>query len=314
LGEPVRDAGVQMRQTLSVMKIILTGSSGRIGRAIFGALARDHDVVGVDTNIFATTQVTGDCADEALIRPLLEGADAVIHTAGPHAPHVGVVADTEFTRVNVDATAKLYSWARGAGVKRFCYTSTTALYGHAVQEGACTWIDEATTPAPKTIYHRTKLEAEEQLAALAINDLPVRVLRMSRCFPENAAQMATYRLHRGIDARDVGEGHRLALENEGKAFTRLILSGATPFAREDCEDLAKAAPDVIRARAPKLAEAFLEQGWALPLSIDRVYDPSAAHAELGWRSKWGWEEVLAQETRNDLEVLPACEGPPLKEE
>lgn len=286
------------------MKIILTGSSGRIGRAIFGSLAQTHEVIGIDTRVFATTRVIADCTDEAVVRPLLEGADALIHTAGPHAPHVGEVADEEFVRVNVDGTTNLYEWARASGVKHFLYTSTTALYGHAIAEGKCTWVDETTTPLPKSIYHRTKLSAEERLQALACDQLPVRVLRMSRSFPESAPLMACYRLHRGIDARDVGEGHARALGFNGPAFARFILSGATPFEREDCEALASNAPKVIRTRAPELAEAFAKRGWELPATIDRIYDPGAAKAALDWRTRWGWQEVCAQLDRADLEVLP----------
>jgi nucleoside-diphosphate-sugar epimerase len=296
------------------MKIILTGSSGRIGRAIFGSLACEHEVIGVDTRVFSTTRVVADCADEAVMRPLLEGADALIHTAGPHAPHVGETADEEFSRVNVGATGDLYKWALAAGAGSFLYTSTTALYGHAIEKGACTWVNEDTVPSPKSIYHRTKLAGEERLEDLADEALPVRVLRMSRCFPESAAFMAGYRLHRGIDARDVGEGHALALKDEGPAFARFILSGATPFTRQDCEGLAKDAPAIIRERAPKFAEVFAKRGWQLPRTIDRVYDPGAAATQLGWQTRWGWEEVLAQETRDDLEVLPAgVEAAPKKE-
>jgi len=286
------------------MKIVLTGSSGRIGRAIFGSLSREHEVIGVDTQAFSTTRAIGDCANEALMRPLMEGVDAIIHTAGPHAPHVGEISDSEFERVNAEATGQLYEWARASGVKRYLYTSTTALYGHAIVPGECTWVDEETTPSPKSVYHRTKLAGEERLEGLATPDLPVRVLRMSRCFPENAALMTSHRLHRGVDARDVGEGHKLALVHDGPAFARFILSGATPFSREDCAGLLTDAPDVIHARVPELATAFEARGWDLPRSIDRVYDASAAQHQLGWRPRWGWEEVLAQEARDDLEVLP----------
>jgi nucleoside-diphosphate-sugar epimerase len=296
------------------MKIILTGSSGRIGRAIFGALAGGHEVVGVDTRVFSTTQVIGDCTDEATMRPLLEGADALIHTAGPHAPHVGETPDEEFTRINVDGTANLYQWSLAAGVGRFLYTSTTALYGHAITPGECAWVNENTMPSPKSIYHRTKLAGEEQLKALATTRLPVRALRMSRCFPETAPLMAAYRLHRGIDARDVGEGHRLALEHDGPPFGRFILSGSTPFKREDCAELVHDAPSVIRERAPGLAHAFTARGWQLPRTIDRVYDASAAEKELGWRTRWGWEEVLAQSDCHDLEILPKGAPPTAKSE
>ncbi|MEL6487072.1 MAG: NAD(P)-dependent oxidoreductase, partial [Pseudomonadota bacterium] len=185
------------------MKILLTGSSGRIGRAIYGALAASHEVIGVDAHVFSTTHIVGDCGDAGVMKPALEGVDAIIHTAGPHAPHVDLVPDAEFERVNIEATHNLYEWAREAGAGVFIYTSTTALYGDAVQPGACTWIDEETQPQPLSIYHRTKFAAEVMLEEMASEACPVRVMRMSRCFPESAETMAAYRLHRGVDARDV---------------------------------------------------------------------------------------------------------------
>ncbi|MFU7527507.1 NAD-dependent epimerase/dehydratase family protein [Qipengyuania sp. ASV99] len=287
------------------MKIIITGSSGRIGRAIFGALAARHEVTGIDRNPFSTTHIVGDCADPELLRRALDGADAVIHSAGPHAPHVGLVADADFLRVNVEGTRSLAEIARASGVTRLLYTSTTALYGDAVEPGRCTWIDEDTVPLPKSIYHRTKLAAEALLEELASAEMSVRILRMSRCFPEPAPLMAAYRLHRGVDARDVAAGHALALTDQGAAFERFVLSGETVFAREDCEGLAKDAPEVIRARAPALAAEFAKRGWDLPRSIDRVYSSARAQDRLGWRARQGWQEVLAQADRDDLEVLPA---------
>jgi len=286
------------------MRIVLTGSSGRIGRAIYGALAQDHDIIGIDRNVFSTTHVIGDCADPDVVKPLLDGADAVIHTAGPHAPHVGVVPDSEFERINVEGTQSLIECARAAGVRRFVYTSTTALYGHASQRGSCTWIDEETVPQPKSIYHRTNLAAERLLEEAARDALTVRVMRMSRCIPEPAPDMAAYRLHRGVDARDVANGHALALTNQSALFERYILSGATPFSNDDCEALASDAESVIRARIPQLAAEFDRRGWSLPQGLDRVYDPSKAITKLGWEPAYQWDEVLAQLDRASIEVLP----------
>lgn len=288
------------------MRVVLTGSSGRIGRAIFGALSPDHDVIGIDRNAFSTTRIIGDCTDRELLKAALDGADAVIHAAGPHAPHVGVVSDAEFLRVNVDGTRTIAEIARASGVRRFLYTSTTALYGHAVEPGRCTWIDEETTSQPRTIYHRTKLAAEALLEDLASAEMPLRVLRMSRCFPEPAPLMAAYRLHRGVDARDVATGHALALADDGAPFERFVLSGASPFTREDCDDLARDAAGVIRARLPSLAAEFERREWPLPRSIDRVYSSAKAEEALGWKARFDWREVLAQADRDDLEVLPAA--------
>ena len=75
------------------MRIVLTGSSGRIGRAIYNALAADHDVIGIDRIPFGTTAVVGDLVDGELLEHAMEGADAVIHAAALHAPHVDTVAD-----------------------------------------------------------------------------------------------------------------------------------------------------------------------------------------------------------------------------
>lgn len=287
------------------MKVILTGSSGRVGRAIFAALsARGHEVTGVDLTPFSTTHIVGDCADRELMARALEGADALIHTAGPHAPHVGIVGDAQFERVNVETTGRLFELARSSGLSRFVFTSTTALYGYAVQDGSCAWIDEDTVPVPRTIYHRTKLAAEQLLETLAHPDLPVRVLRMSRCFPERAPVMAVYRTHRGIDVRDVASGHIAALTDRGAPFARYILSGTTPFDPADCDRLAGDAPSVLQERVPDLAKTFAIRGWRLPAIIDRFYDASKAQRELGWTPQFSWQEVVAQLDRQSLEVLP----------
>ncbi|MGY5776957.1 NAD-dependent epimerase/dehydratase family protein [Rhizobium sp. LEGMi135b] len=286
------------------MRIVLTGSSGRLGRAIFNALAPSHTVIGIDRSPFSTTHLVGDFTDAALLCQALTGADAVVHCAALHAPHVGTVSDDEFRRINVDGTRRLAEAALNAGVKRMVFTSTTALYGRAVVAGHCTWVDEDTVPQPKSIYHRTKLEAEQILKGMTGPDLQIRVLRMSRSFPEPTNVMATYRLHRGVDIRDVADAHVAALTNGGKDFQRHIVSASTLFKPEDCEALAVDAASIIRLRAPGLAAKFAQQNWPLPDNIDRVYASKSAGTVLGWHFRFGYDEVFAQLDRESLEVLP----------
>jgi UDP-glucose 4-epimerase len=142
------------------------------------------------------------------------------------------------------------------------------------------------------------------LEQVACAELKVRVLRMSRSFPEPGDVMAGYRLHRGIDVRDVADAHLAALTNEGEDFQRYIVSAATPFTLQDCETLTKDAASVIKLRAPALAAEFGRRGWSLPSSIDRVYHSGRAEDLLGWRSRFGFEEVLGQVDRRSLEALP----------
>jgi nucleoside-diphosphate-sugar epimerase len=284
-------------------KVVCTGSSGRIGRAIMARLTGIFEVVGVDRVAGPATTLRANIADEYPMRKALEGADAVIHTAGPHAPHVGKLSEAEFERAVVADTAQLFDWARAAGVRRFVFASTTALYGHAIVPGTCTWIDETTPPSPRTIYHRTKLAAERRLEAAASRQCSLRVLRIGRCFPETAPLMTVYRLHRGIDTRDVAEGHVRALSHRGAPFERFVLSGATPFLREDAEMLGQDAPHVLRRRARALVAAFERRGWALPTAIDRVYDAAKAQRALGWTMRHDWREVIAQAERSDEALM-----------
>jgi len=287
------------------MKIAVTGTSGRIGRAIHFALCREHEVVGIDRSVSSVTTHLGEIHDYDLLTNAFKGATAVVHTAALHAPHVGIYEVSEFYRINVEGTKKVFQAALECGVQMLVFTSTTALYGYAAQHpDTAAWIDEATIPQPKSIYHQTKLEAEQFLEASASENLRVTTLRMSRCFPEPAPIMAMYRLHRGIDARDVAEGHRLALASSEESYRMFILSGATPFKKSDCCDLKHTPETVLRQRCPSICDLFAARQWKLPDSIDRVYDSSRAQQVLGWAPSYGFEDVARLLDAHISEVLP----------
>lgn len=288
------------------MRILVTGSAGRVGRAIYIKLMRTHDVVGFDKTPCSTADYIGDIRDSALLNEALENIDVIIHTAALHAPHVGLLPDSEFQSINVDATEKLALAGVKAGVKHFIFTSTTALYGYAsTPKGVTGWVNEQTIPQPKSIYHKSKIAAENKLKEISnLFNLPVTVLQMSRCFPEPADLMAVFRLTRGIDARDVANAHLCAVEKRLSGFNRFIISGATPFNPLDCEALYSDASSVLAQRCPEIASAFRQRGWQLPETLDRVYDSSLAQNKLGWLPKHGFESVLEMLDTETAEVLP----------
>jgi len=288
------------------MKIAVTGTSGRIGRAIHFTLCQGHEVVGIDRAVSSVTTHLGEINDFKLLANAFKGVDAVVHTAALHAPHVGVFEDSEFSRINIEGTKQVFRAAIECGVKALVFTSTTALYGHASRHpDKATWIDETTIPRPKSIYHQTKLEAEQFLESESSHNLKVTTLRMSRCFPEPAPTMAMYRLHRGIDARDVAVGHSLALMTPGENYRVFILSGATPFETSDCEALKHMPEKVLHHKCQSICDHFASRQWPLPESIDRVYDSTLAQRELGWMPKYGFEEVSRLLDAQISEVLPA---------
>ena len=128
------------------MRVLVTGSAGRVGRAIYVALAAaGHAVSGIDATPSSTSEHVGDFADPTLLAGALEGVDAVVHTAALHAPHVPHLPETAFRRVNVDGTRRLLEAASAAGVRRIVFTSTTALYGAAATPAGASFFNSMNT-------------------------------------------------------------------------------------------------------------------------------------------------------------------------
>lgn len=287
-------------------KIVITGSSGRIGRALHWKLCQDYDVTGIDISPSSATSKISDIRDYEQLLRSFKRVDTIFHSAALHAPHVGIASEEAFYDINVNATEKICRAALESGVSQIVFTSTTALYGYAnYGRGKAVWVNEQTKPEPKTIYHKTKLEAENVVKEYSEKNLAISVIRMSRCFPEPAQMMAVYRLHRGVDYRDVAEAHILAAQlKKNKNFDIYVISADTPFLKSDSQLLFENPESVIRERHPFLVKEFENKNWKFPDSIDRVYDSSYAQKILGWRPKRGPLEVIRQFDNEDFEILP----------
>lgn len=277
------------------MRVLVTGAAGLIGSGIAAFLRRDHEVIGTDLRAGPEVAVIADIGDAERLKPALAGTNAVVHVAALHAPHVGRASDADFRRTNVEATARLLDLARGEGATRFVFTSSTSVYGHALEpaDGRAAWIDETVEPRPRDIYDATKIEAEALVRAAGTPGFRTATLRMSRCFPEPLPEMALHRLHRGIDRRDVARAHALALGAASADGALFVISAPPPFGPEDREQLVRDAAGVIRRLAPAIAAAFDARDWPLPRSIGRVYAPALAASRLGFVAAFGAEAVLA---------------------
>ncbi|MFJ1897000.1 MULTISPECIES: NAD-dependent epimerase/dehydratase family protein [unclassified Streptomyces] len=268
----------------------VTGSSGRVGAALAGALdAAGWTVRGVDRVPGRWTSVVGDLRDRPVRLAALQSADVLVHTAALHAPHVGRLADAEFRSVNVEMTAGLLDDAAGLGALRVLYISSTSVYGHAlVPTDSAVWVDEQLTPLPRDIYDETKLAAEDLVAACAVSSV---TLRISRCFPEPLPVRAAHLLHRAVDTADVAAAGVLAVAHS-TVTGRFNISGPHPFHREDCRALFRDAGAVLAERAPDVLQAFRERGWPVPDRLDRVYDSAAATKAFGYRPVLGVRQLL----------------------
>jgi len=278
------------------VRILVTGSSGALGSAVASLLTED-DAVGLDVRPGPHTTVVADLRDERAVRSAVAGAAAVVHTASLHAPHVPRHTKREFVDVNVAGTQTVLDAAAWAGVSHVVYSSTTSVYGHALEPrgDAAVWVDEALTPEPRDIYDVTKLAAEELCGLLTSETgISTSCLRVSRfSFEDRPVLAVPYCLHRAVNVTDAARAHVLALSGPNRGHRLLNVSGASPFRREDTPELLHHADVVLRRRAPTLAALLTRHGRPLPKRVARVYAIDRARADLGYEPQHGVAELLA---------------------
>ena len=163
--------------TLQVMKILITGATGKVGSRLAKRLALRGDHVRAlvrDPARAAPLQeagveiIQGDLQDADSLATAVHGIEAVVHCAAffrgatPEQAHA----------VNDLGTQHLAHAARDASVRRFLFTSTGLVYG--ANGGQLAREDDLC--APTVAYPVSKLAAERFL--LELQGLDVRVLRL----------------------------------------------------------------------------------------------------------------------------------------
>lgn len=292
------------------MKILVTGSSGHLGEALVRILGeKGHEVIGLDILSSSSTSVVGSIADRDCVRRCVAGADAVVHAATLHKPHVGSHERAEFVETNITGTLNLLEEAVAANVGRFVFTSTTSTFGQALspEEGEpAAWITEDVTPVPRNVYGVTKTAAED-LCELIWRDhgLPCLILRTSRFFPEPDDRdevRAAYDdlnvkvnelLYRRVDIEDVVNAHLLALDRAPAiGFRRYVISATTPFSPADLAAVRADLPALVRRLFPDYKRLYSRRGWRMFPSIERVYVNERARRELGWSPRYDFRHAL----------------------
>jgi nucleoside-diphosphate-sugar epimerase len=154
------------------MRILVTGYLGYLGSVVVPLLLEHgHDVVGFDSGLFQACRFyPPDYSIPALKRDIrdlnaddLYRFDAVVHLAGLSNDPLGDLNPKATYEINYAAAVRLASLAKYAGVSRFIFSSTCAVYAGTPKR----YVTENSVLQPLTTFALAKMRAEADIARLA---------------------------------------------------------------------------------------------------------------------------------------------------
>lgn len=267
-------------------RVAVTGSSGRVGRALVARLRDAGDtVVPIDVAPRTEDTIVLDLNSSEGLREVLTGVDAVAHLAAYMSWDPGVAGDV--LRTNVLSTYNVLAAAREAGVRRVVVGSSGEVYPE--NNPQYQPLDESHPTHPGTVYGLSKLLTEEVARFYArTTALEVVILRFSHtqdaeelADPSSSMSGPRFFLAAKAAQQERFGNHALASElaaiDQGRGRMYIATSGdKTPFRMGICEtrDLVDG---IVRAiDAPAVNGEAIGIGAPRAASFDEIVHPIAA--------------------------------------
>jgi nucleoside-diphosphate-sugar epimerase len=308
---------------IAVVRVLVTGATGKVGHAVAQALVARGDEVRVLVRDPARASgvlpagveaVRGDVTDPPSVAAAVGGCEVVFNAMG--IPEQWLADEADFERVNALGTKTVAEAARAAGVRRLVHTSTEDVF-HSEPGGRFDETQVADYPKG-TAYERSKQRAEE-LALAARDGLEVVIVNPSGVYGPGPAASAAFDknlfeplVRKRLPALPPGglgvvftdglaQGQLLAADR-GRDGERYILCDRHISLRELAETVVRVAGRgrVPPTLPPPLARAMASGGEALSRIIrrppllsrgqlhyflwDAAPDSSKAQSELGWQT------------------------------
>ena len=277
------------------MRVVVTGSSGLLGRHVAAALvAAGHTVLGIDRNPpsrdIGWEHVTADLTQLGQTLQLVRDAEAIVHIAAIPRP-TGLPAVQVF-ETNMSACYNVVEAAVLNGARRLVYASSMSVLGYPFFETPVTPsylpFDSAHPALPQDAYALSKWLGEEIVGAAVrrrpgISAISLRMpwIQTAETFARDIverrrrAALVARDLWGYLDARDAAAAFVAAVERPFDGHHRIFISAADTFMEVDTATLVRAAyPDVPIKRA-------------LP-GHETVFDLAEARDLLGFEPRHGW--------------------------
>jgi nucleoside-diphosphate-sugar epimerase len=277
-----------------LLKVVVTGASGKAGRAVVrDLLEHELEVLGVDLVAPAESPAAlllADLTDFGQAVECLAGVDAVVHLAAIPAPGIRTEATTFET--NTLSTYNVFEAARLLGVRRVVWASSETILGLPFEreQPAYAPIDEEHPAYPESSYALSKLLSEELGRQLyRSTGTPYVALRFSNIMePHDYEDFRAYwedpRIRRWnlwgyVDARDVAQSCRLALEADVGAEHFIVAAADTVMNRPSRELMGEVYPSV--PYRPTAGD------------FDTLLSIQKARTLLGYEPQWSWRDHVA---------------------
>lgn len=190
------------------MKILITGSTGLVGTNLINRLKEDHDVYGI------SRRNGSDLRDKESAKNFIESLrpDVVYHLAANAAESRGQVSPIDMTERNINIFLNVLIPSINAGVKKFIYTSSVAVYGEAEVP-----YSEDDICKPKDVYGINKLACEQMLKVLAkVHNFDYTIFRPHNIYGPHQDMSNPYKNVVALFMRNIMEGKEITIFGEGK--------------------------------------------------------------------------------------------------
>ncbi len=288
------------------MKLMMTGVSGRLGRAVVSEAQRQGiSLVGIDIRAWPEDVEMPSCLefhqgtldDGDLMDRLLPGCEGIINSAGLHGEDLSRASHDAFIEANVAGVGRLLDQALKHGVKGVALSSTMeVLFGRTGNAAGLTMLDEESPVRCDSAYSTSKYLMEELGKCFArSNEISVASLRYM-AFGYRSEKVGGPRLlSRLLPAHDAARAAILAATTPGLMGEVLNIGPQTPIGLRDVP-LAMQDPAALVERFYPGAMRVLE-GLRFKLDATDLLPATSirkAHERLGWQPTWTFGAWLAR--------------------